>query len=179
MVPYARLHTHFSMEKSHFPHIPESGEPSLDEGIVAFPPPEPRLLPGPQSAASRPWALRSILFCCFFTRSPWDYLYLLFSIMKIVSLAWGKHKVEMLKIYCSGLLLKRDFAVRGRPYCAMLVSPPCPGFCNVGVLAKSFAICAGPLCLLGFCLKPSKTITNFPKHSLRLRLWFTFPPFSS
>lgn len=114
MVPYVRLQDHFMKEKSHFPYTPESGEPSLDEGIAAFPPPEPSLLPGPRNAASQPWALCNILFCCFFKRSPWDCLYLLFSIMKIVSLAWGKHKVKMLKIYCSGLLLKRDFAVRGQ-----------------------------------------------------------------
>lgn len=124
MVPYVRLQAHFMKEKSHFPYIPESGELNLDGGIAAFPPPETSLLPGPTSAASQPWPLHNILFCCLFKRSPWDCLYLLFSIMKIVSLAWGKHKVEMLKIYCSGLLLKRDFTVWGQSLlrvCLLLV----------------------------------------------------------
>lgn len=66
MVPYVRLQTYFMKEKSHFPYIPESGEPSLDEGIAAFLPPEPSFLPGSESAAPQPWALCNILFCCFF-----------------------------------------------------------------------------------------------------------------
>lgn len=105
--------------------------------------------------------IQNIIHCPFFKRSHWDCPYLLFSITHLVSLAWGKYKVEALKIYCSGLLLKRDSGT----YCATLVSPPCPVFCNVWVLATSSAICVGSLCLLGFCLKSSKTVTNFPKHS--------------
>jgi len=42
-----------------FPYIPESEEPSLDEDIAAFSPPELSLLPGPESAASQPWPYKT------------------------------------------------------------------------------------------------------------------------
>lgn len=179
MVPCVRLQTHSMKEKPHFPYITEPGEPSSDEGVAAFPP-KPSCLPGPRSAASQPWALHNTLCCCLCEGSLWDCLCLLFSVTKIVSLAWGKYKVEMLIIYFSGLLLKRDvIAVWGQSLlCHVCVSSlswvlqrlsTSSIFCNLCRISLS----------AGFCLKPSSTITNFPKHSLCLCLWFTFPSFSS
>lgn len=118
------------------------------------------------------WSMHSLL--CFFKSPHQDCSYLLFSIIQVVSLIWRNHKVEMLKTYISGSLLKRDSGT----YCATLVSPPCPVFCNVWVLTTSPAICAGSLCLLGFCSESSTAIAHYPKTQLLSVTWFTFPPFS-
>lgn len=62
--------------------------------------------------------------------------------MKIVPLAWGKHRVEMLKIYYSGLLLKRDFSVWGQSLlpceCCVLRCPL--ESCECLLLVVSFAM---------------------------------------
>lgn len=139
-------------EKPFFPYVPEPGEPSSDEGAAAFPP-KLSCLPGPKSAASQPWALHNTLCCCFCERSLWDCLYLLFSVTKIVSFAWGKHKVEMLIIYFPGLLLKRDvIAVWGQSL-----------LCHVCVSSLS--------CMLQ-CLSTSSIFCNLCRISLSAGLLF-------
>lgn len=164
MVPYVRLQTHFMVEKPCFPCIPESGEPRAAERIAA-------LCQSWQSSIPT-WSMNSLL--SFFKSSHQDCPYLLYSIIQIASLIWRNHKVEILKTYSSGLLLKRDSGT----YCATLMSPPCPVFCNVWVLTTSPAICAGSLCLLGFCSESSTAIAHCPKTQSLSVMWFTFPPFS-
>lgn len=164
MVPYVRLQAHFMVEKPCFPCISESGESSAAERFAAL----------CQSWVSSipTWSMHSLL--CFFKSSHQDCPSLLFSIIHVVSLLWRNHKIETLKTYSSGLLLKRDSGT----YCATLVSTPCPVFCNVWVLTTSPAICAGSLCLLGFCLETSTAIAHCPKTQSLSVMWFTFPPFS-
>lgn len=62
----------------------------------------------------------------------------------------------MLKIYCSALLLKRDFAVPWVCLCLVLGFAMSEHFQH---LLQSLQ----DLCFLGFCLKPRTTVTNFPR----------------
>lgn len=165
VVPYVRLQTHFLMEKPCFPCIPESGEPRAAERISALcngvlGVQRPRLVHALLAFLLQKFSPGLFLFAFLYNSGCFPYL--------------KEPQSKMLKTYISGSLLKRDSGT----YCATLVSPPCPVFCNVWVLTTSPAICAGSLCLLGFCSESSTAIAHYPKTQLLSVTWFTFPPFS-